>query len=210
VDFLHIHAKNPDQWACFRSLQGIIEPSVRIHIYEYLYRFMREAQQTPRSRGHFVSDGTLVNFCMNMQKFRLTGLLWEFARYNRTSGSQPLVRNLWFATSGSQPLVRNLWFAFIPFYARSATNSKVCSGKVFDSGSVPLSFAPRGRGMDPSQTINHTPPQSGRGMVVLVRYLTQGPYPLVSPQGAGVWTLRKQSNLKTIKKNNPVVNYIVI
>ncbi|MDR1902507.1 MAG: hypothetical protein LBQ88_09535, partial [Treponema sp.] len=30
-----------------RSLQGIIEPPVRIHIYEYLYHFMREAQQTP-------------------------------------------------------------------------------------------------------------------------------------------------------------------
>ncbi|MDR1903440.1 MAG: hypothetical protein LBQ88_14335, partial [Treponema sp.] len=44
VDFLHIHAKNPDQWACFRSLQGI-----NIHKYEYLYHFMREAQQTPRA-----------------------------------------------------------------------------------------------------------------------------------------------------------------
>jgi hypothetical protein len=47
VDFLHIHAKNPDQWACFRSLHGI-----NIHIYEYLYRFMREAQQTPSSLWH--------------------------------------------------------------------------------------------------------------------------------------------------------------
>jgi hypothetical protein len=39
---LHEYAKNPDQWACFRSLQGI-----NIHVYEYLYYFMREAQQTP-------------------------------------------------------------------------------------------------------------------------------------------------------------------
>jgi hypothetical protein len=31
-----------------RSLQGIIEPPVRIHVYEYLYHFMREAQQTAR------------------------------------------------------------------------------------------------------------------------------------------------------------------
>jgi hypothetical protein len=30
-----------------RNLQGIIEPPVRIHVYEYLYHFMREAQQTP-------------------------------------------------------------------------------------------------------------------------------------------------------------------
>jgi hypothetical protein len=85
VDFLlsaplaHLHAKNPDQWACFRNLQGI-----NIHVYEYLYHFMREAQQTPSSRGLFVSDGTLVNFCMFMQKFRLTGL------------REPRTANLWF------------------------------------------------------------------------------------------------------------------
>jgi hypothetical protein len=42
VDFLHIHAKNPDYPACFRSLQGI-----KIHFREFLYGFMREAQQTP-------------------------------------------------------------------------------------------------------------------------------------------------------------------
>jgi hypothetical protein len=43
VDFLHIHAKNPDYPACFRSLQGI-----KIHFREFLYGFMRETQQTPR------------------------------------------------------------------------------------------------------------------------------------------------------------------
>jgi hypothetical protein len=47
VDFMHIHRKNPDYPACAnlwfdRSLQ-----SIKIHFREFLYGFMREAQQTP-------------------------------------------------------------------------------------------------------------------------------------------------------------------
>jgi hypothetical protein len=30
-----------------------IEPPVRIHVYEYLYHFTREAQQTPREQEKF-------------------------------------------------------------------------------------------------------------------------------------------------------------
>jgi hypothetical protein len=43
VDFLHVHAKNPDYWGCFGSLQGI-----KIHIREFLYYIYAEAQQTAR------------------------------------------------------------------------------------------------------------------------------------------------------------------
>jgi hypothetical protein len=41
-----------------------------------------------------------------------------------------------------------------------------------------------------------TPPQSGRGMVVQVRYLTQGTYPLFRPRGAGYVPFAYNQNSK--------------
>jgi hypothetical protein len=44
VDFLHIHAKNPDYPACFGSLQG------KNRLTGDFWDFMREAQQTAKPR----------------------------------------------------------------------------------------------------------------------------------------------------------------
>jgi hypothetical protein len=69
VVFLHKYAKNPDYPACFWSLQG-----KKIHVREFLYGFMRKAQQTPSSLSHLWIFAPPV-----AQKSRLSGVLSEFA-----------------------------------------------------------------------------------------------------------------------------------
>jgi hypothetical protein len=67
VDFLHIHAKNPDYRGCFGSLQGI-----KIHFREFLYYFalkrnkLLDGRSPPAYVGHVFARFPLPKVCLGV------------------------------------------------------------------------------------------------------------------------------------------------